>query len=58
MFEQIVEIKDALTLFGAKVAACKQAAEPPPPRAIQRISKNVGSAVGEHEACTGMIGKC
>src|SRR5712691_7107223 len=55
--EKIVEIKDALALLRAQLAAREQAAEPSPGRTVARIGENVLRAVGEDEPRAGMIGE-
>src|SRR5216684_6794232 len=57
VLEQIVEMKDALALLRAQLAAREQAAEPSPGRAVARIGENVRRAVGEDEPRAGVIGE-
>ena len=55
MFEQIIEIKNALALLGAEISAREQTAKLSPPAAIARIGENIGRVVGKDETGTGVI---
>jgi hypothetical protein len=57
MFEQVVEMEDALSFLREQIATGEQAAQMSPAGPIARIDENVRRAVGEDEARAGMIGE-
>src|SRR6516165_7011600 len=57
MSKKILEIKQAAGFLGTAITAGEQATEFTPAGAVAWISQNVGCAIGEDEACTGMIGE-
>ena len=55
MREQIVEVQNAVALFGAKISERQQTRESSPASAIARIDHDVGRIVGKYEPCTRVI---
>ena len=49
MRQQIVEMQNAIALFGAKIPHGEQAGEPSPAGTVARIDEDVGRSVGEYE---------